>query len=97
MGWFKIKARKNLEPQNYMYLSTPGSASKNKTQKETSIVSAVFSFLNIFVLTNWKTFTSYVLTILKVAVLINSEYNRIATRQFSKGAKVTLHTVVLTC
>ena len=24
MGWFKIKARTNLGPQNYMYLSTPG-------------------------------------------------------------------------
>ena len=23
MGWFKIKARTNLGPQNYMYLSTP--------------------------------------------------------------------------
>ena len=24
MGWFKIKARTNLGPQNYMYLSAPG-------------------------------------------------------------------------
>ena len=24
VGWFKIKARTNLEPQNYMYLSSPG-------------------------------------------------------------------------
>ena len=23
VGWFKIKARTNLGPQNYMYLSTP--------------------------------------------------------------------------
>ena len=65
--------------------------------KETSIVSTVFSFFNIIVQRNWKTFTSYILTISKVAILINSEYNGIAMRQFSKGAKVTLHTVVLTC
>ena len=24
VGWFKIKARTNLGPQNYMYLSAPG-------------------------------------------------------------------------
>ena len=24
VGWFKIKARTNLAPQNYMYLSAPG-------------------------------------------------------------------------
>ena len=40
---------------------------------------------------------TYVLTISKVAILINSENNRTATRLFSKATKVTLHTVVLTC
>ena len=26
VGWFKIKARKNLGPQNYMYLSAPANS-----------------------------------------------------------------------
>ena len=73
------------------------SAGKDKSQIETSFVPTVSSFLNIFVQTNWKTFASYVLTISKVTILINSEYNGIVTRQFSKGTKVTLHTVVLIC
>ena len=28
VGWFKIKARTNLGPQNYMYLSAPGHQDK---------------------------------------------------------------------
>ena len=60
-------------------------------------MSAVFSFLNIFVQTNWKTFASYVSTISKETILRNSEYNGIAARHFSKGTKVTLHTVVSIC
>ena len=31
VGWFKMKARTNLGPQNYMYLSAPGNLIKRVT------------------------------------------------------------------
>ena len=33
VGWFKIKARTNLGPQNYMYLSAPERLSEAKERK----------------------------------------------------------------
>ena len=39
MGWFKIKARTNLGPQNYMYLSTPEELTISETTEFTSVAS----------------------------------------------------------
>ena len=49
VGWFKIKARTNLEPQNYMYLSAPdGQIAKKLSGTQAIEVKKLIIFSSFF-------------------------------------------------